>query len=74
MGDSYTLVTIKDIYDKIPANRVDVCMAEITEAINKAKAAEKVMLNIALTEFPESITWHDDGKGDVEIRFVPKIG
>ena len=81
----YKLSTIKDIFDKVPADRIDDCMREITAIINKSKKIQKATAKIGNTMntvgdlygieklmemrtiFPETITWIDDHKGEINI-------
>ena len=69
----HELKTLKDIFNKIPANRIEVCMKEITEALLQCKgyeAAYKQLDKKAQSIFPDVIIWEDDGKGEVSIHHV----
>lgn len=77
---NYELTTIKDIFDKVPADRVSTCMAEITTLILGAKEKQAAVSEAAQmlggsirTYFPESVNWMDDGKGEVTINMDIKI-
>jgi len=72
----YELQTIKDIYEKVPFDKVDECMSELTTLIKQCKSSEEAMKNIANAitgnpndvdcQFPDSLEWIDDGMGCVE--------
>jgi len=72
----YQLTTIKDIFDKIPPDRIDVLMAELTTIIKRAQAVTNLMKVVSKDVtgkeigivFPDTITWNDDGKGSIKIH------
>ena len=71
----YKLTTIKDIFDKVPTDRVKVCMAELTELILNCKERKEVMEGVTkvlggkvTTLFPESVNWMDDEKGEITVN------
>ena len=71
MSGEYELVTLKDVYNKIPPDKVDTCLAEIAVMIKQAQAVRsRQPLGGWSMPFPESLTWIDDGKGDVETTFA----
>lgn len=72
----YELITIKDIFEKIPLTKIKTCMGELTELLIQCKSIESGIKSIAenmgvadsaFTKWPEPITWIDDGKGDITI-------
>ena len=75
MSNKYELKTLKDIFDKVPADRLDVCMQELCQGIKQAQAARQRMEVVAqmlgggkdnVSAFwPETSTWVDDGLGNV---------
>ena len=80
----YELKTIRDIYEKIPIDRIDDCLKELAIAIKQAKATigllKEVEKDISGKEpqvfadnnsrFPDVITWNDDGKGEILTHIV----
>ena len=76
---TYELVTIKDIFEKVPADRIKACMNELSVALTQAKAltdlanvcGEVVTGNKDAVETvcPDKFTWVDDGKGEIETNF-----
>lgn len=77
---SYQLATIKDIFDKVPADRIRNCMEELGVLLSQAAAtrdlftacAEELGLppESAEPKLPEFFTWVDDGNGDLTFRVV----
>jgi len=72
----YELTTLKDIFDKLPANRIKPCLHELAVAMEQAKAMRE-LLNAAGNaiscdsvdidfSWPETMTWIDDGKGTID--------
>lgn len=69
----YKLSTIKDIFDKVPSDRVAVLLDELKVIMSNAAFVRD---SFALVSggvdhgigFPESVTWIDDGKGEVTIQ------
>ena len=77
MSASYELTTIKDIFRKVPADRIRDCCNELGVMLSQAKSLEELMTAtasalgsdaIAVGEIPDVITWLDDGLGDIELR------
>ena len=76
METKYELTTIKDIFDKIPSDKIEACMKELTEAMIQAaimrdisNAAVAGMGNVTV-EWPVPVTWIDDDKGEVDVTFT----
>jgi len=72
---NYTLATIKDIFELIPADRVDDCMYELTQLIKQAQAVNGLIQTIAndlgtntKVVFPDSLVWKDDKKGTLDLH------
>jgi hypothetical protein len=75
MTDKYELTTLLDIFENVPTNKVNQCMNEIAVLMIQCKACDKSMKDLAYTttgdtyniecRWPETITWVDDGKGEV---------
>lgn len=73
MENEYRLTTIKDIFDKIPADRLADCMDELKRLMILGKNTgefaaslfEDVGISVGVTKFPDSIVWKDDGKKEI---------
>jgi hypothetical protein len=76
----YELVTIKDIFDKVPADRIELCMKEIAAGMAQAKGVFEVLSSLAKDmgaeeagtelKWPEKVTWIDDDKGEITMNCV----
>ena len=80
----YYLHTIKDIFDKVPADRIKTCMDELAIAMQQTKAMEK-LLELSMSEvsgqkvegivrWPETSVWVDDGNGTIDTKYVDQDG
>lgn len=76
----YKLTTIKDIFDHIPTDKIQVALAELGQQMVQAKGIHD-MLSAAIEavssekpvkffEWPDSVTWIDDDKGETTTRFI----
>ena len=74
----YQISTLRDIFEKIPTDKLDVFMKELTKTLQNAKTVNDSMCDIARAlgqdvnvafEWPEHITWIDDGKGNIKTTF-----
>lgn len=72
----YELTTIKDIFDKVPTDRIGACMHELTAMLMQSAALRDIIKHAAAGEgvhadeafsFPELLTWTDDGKGNIDL-------
>lgn len=81
----YELSTIKDIFDKVPADRINDCCKELGQMLTQARYQLELVgaAAVALGEeldtanaftFPDSVTWIDDGNGEIEARLVDGDG
>lgn len=77
MAKTYELTTLRDVYEKVPADKLALCMREIADGMEHAKALEQMMNAAAdaitpgasaATIWPDSCTWVDDGKEDKTIN------
>ena len=74
----YKLSTLKDIYDKVPEDRIKTCMDELTTLMLLSKATSGMISEVDKTiskdqveiqfKFPDTITWEDDGKGSLTVH------
>ena len=80
MANSYELRTLRDIWDKVPADRIEACLSELSAMMCSAKAMQSLMSEVGsnlagqqlpeqLYEWPEVTVWVDDGKGYLETNF-----
>lgn len=75
----YELTTIKDIHDKVPLDRIEDCMSEITALLVQSKTTAEAItglakiqgldcLDVEMIKFPETLDWIDDGKGEITMK------
>ncbi len=78
MAEKYDISTIKDVFEKVPTERVEPCMRELTALILEVKAHQGSAAQAAKrldprasaqVKFPEVVTWVDDGAGMVDVTF-----
>ena len=80
----YQLTTIKDIFDRVPTDKIKTCMDELAVAMQQAKAMSK-LLEFGMSEvsgqkvegiirWPETSVWIDDGKGTIDTEYVDEDG
>ena len=76
---NYELATLKDVFEKVPADRIEDCMKELATGMAQAKAMRE-LLTIAGSEiagkevvcdmeWPDAVTWMDDGAGKIDITY-----
>ena len=66
MSQTYELTTIKDIFDKVPADRIELCCQELGSLMAQYKSLAEAMPEAGLLpEFP--LKWIDDDKGEVSV-------
>ncbi len=68
----YKLTTIKDIFDKVPADRIETCCKELGAGLAQTAAMRDFAIELGKAngidpngEMPDEFTWIDDGKGDI---------
>jgi hypothetical protein len=77
--NKYELSTIKDIFEKVPADRIETCMAEFAVLLrqsaflrdNLAAFAGVAGVDVSgkdLVKIPDSFEWVDDGLGDLTLK------
>lgn len=64
----YKVETIKDIFDKIPRERLHVFMVELEQAIIQSQAVRDAIGG--KLAFSGEISWKDDGLGEITSNFV----
>lgn len=77
MSKSYEIRTLKDIYDNVPTDRIDVCFQEIHSAIRSAMLTRDLIKDLMIADgcdvadinslmvYPKVTEWVDDDKGEV---------
>ena len=81
----YELRTIKDIFDQVPADRIKDCCIELGQVMAQARYLLQLVEAAAeapgeplkadeIFQFPETVTWTDDGKGEIATRMVDSEG
>jgi hypothetical protein len=77
MATTYKLTTLRDVYEQVPADKLALCMREIAEGMEHAKALQELMNATvehlhpgatAATIWPDACEWIDDGKEDKTIN------
>ena len=69
----YELTNIRDIYEKVPADRWEDCLAELLRLFRLAKGTTEftdsllsdLTIDAKTARMPESLTWKDDGKKEI---------
>ena len=68
METTYELMTLRDVYEKVPRDKLALCMREIAEGMEHVKELEELVSVSAAAEgasaetiWPISCTWIDDG-------------
>lgn len=75
----HELRTIKDIFDKVPEDRIEDCLKELGIALRQALRMKSVIATIsgqaAADQFvwPDALTWRDDGKRTIEITVTDEL-
>ena len=67
----YEIKTIQDIIEKIPTDKVGVCMKELTVCIIHAKLSVDIARALdpnATFNCPANFKWTDDDKGNVKVH------
>lgn len=84
-AQQYELRTIKDIFELVPSDRINDCCKELGQMLTQARyqldlvgaaavaLGEELDMAAAFT-FPDSVTWADDGKGEIKTRMVDGDG
>ena len=77
MATTYELMTLRDVYEKVPRDKLSLCLREIAEGMEQAKELEELVSvsaaaegAIAATIWPTSCQWIDDGEEAITITVV----
>ena len=79
MPTEYKLTTLRDVYERVPQNKIAICMREIALGMELARGMQKI-LNAAADEvdpgttagleWPAEVTWVDDNDSTVTLMGV----
>lgn len=74
--DRYQLTTLRDVFEKVPHDKIELCMNEIARSMVLARSLHGVVQALCPHEqviglWPETSEWIDDGKGvvGVDVKF-----
>lgn len=75
----YELATLKDVFEKVPTDRIEDCMKELATLMAQAKAMRDLLTIagsemagkevVCSMEWPVPVTWVDDGAGKLGITY-----
>jgi hypothetical protein len=73
MSKTYELTTIRDIYEKVPLDRIKDCCLELGEVLTQSRALTDAAKGVAdlmgvdpAIQFPDPLVWVDDGEGHIQ--------
>jgi hypothetical protein len=73
---TYELTTIRDIFEKVPADRIKLCCEELGTllSVNKETVALLEMIGEDIGcpmpfKFGDTLKWIDDGKGELNAKY-----
>lgn len=76
MSDNYELTTLQDVFDKVPAGKIELFLQEIGEGLAKSKAIVESMKSLMGDAWTDSMmviqwpmTWIDDDGSNGNIQF-----
>lgn len=79
MSKHYELTTLQDVFDLVPADKIEFCLREIGEGLAKSKLMVAEMKSLLGDEWRDEMlqmrwpmTWIDDEGGHGEILFYSK--
>ncbi len=83
MITEYQLRSIMDVFDNVPTDKVDICLAELAAGIKRAQTVRDMLKDFAgavtgdrensQTLWPETCTWIDDDKGEITINTTIEV-
>ena len=83
MKTTYQISTLKDIFELPTFDQMNDCLKELSAIMVSARAMNDLMIGIVASkgeaiekaiEWPETLEWIDDGKGDIGIKLMDSIG
>ena len=83
--NTYSIQTLTDIFDKVPANKIRECMLELSELLaSAAETRDKIKATLdkegfayvigSIISLPSHIEWIDDGNGEISLAASTKDG
>ncbi len=69
---TYTLRTLIDVFDRVPPDRIDLCMSEIAKGMAQAKQLGDLL--IEPIGWPDDCEWTDDDDGVISLRLATDNG
>lgn len=79
MSDHYELTTLQDVFDKVPAGKIELCLQEIGEGLAESKAIVENLKNFMGDAWSDSMmtmkwpmTWIDDDGSNGNIQLFDK--
>jgi hypothetical protein len=79
----FLISSLRDIYNLPTIQQMEICIDEIKICMMQARATNDLFVALAnleganvnkAFEWPETLPWHDDGKGDVGTRYATPDG
>lgn len=71
MSEKYEIRSFRDVFEKVPAEKILICLFEIGKVMVYNKAlAEQAGVKITDLHWPEVSTWIDDDKGEIGTRYI----
>ena len=76
---SYDISTLRDIFEKVPTDRVPALMREMEVMIIQAQAMRDLVRSVSDDgevgiEWPGVVVWTDDEKHTIDLHVVPESG
>jgi len=80
---TYTFSTFQELFDRVPANRMEDCMKELAAFFADAKGIAETAINIggglfpegmSLFTLPQELEWMDDGKREITMTLQDEEG
>ena len=76
MSKTYMLRTLADVFDQVPRDRIETCMAELAKGMKYAKSLEELLCATATElgggkmalQWPETCPWTDDDAQKITIE------
>lgn len=72
---TYRLSTLRDVFDKVPADRISLCLQEIGAGMVQTKELAAIAEGHgAVVEWPDECEWIDDDSGVITLNVVDDDG
>ena len=82
MPTEYKLTTLRDVYERVPQDKIEICMREIAQGMLQARGVQSILTAAAeamepgteaKVEWPAECTWIDDDTGTVGVQVVDDV-